>query len=97
MVKHTRKKQKISKHANPLGSVRFSNEADKDDEERRLESLLFGTDFIADEKGKGRDEGNVIISGEEDVDNGLYSLDQGENEDVRRDIFLESVQLKSDP
>lgn len=45
MVKQARKKQKAGRSANPLGSVRLAApEAEKDDEELRLENLLFGTD-----------------------------------------------------
>lgn len=41
MPKHSRKRQKLSNEANPL-----TNDSAKDDEERRLESLLFGTKYV---------------------------------------------------
>ena len=51
MGKHTRKRQKTEKLAHelvqPLGTrVSLTDEASKDDEERRLESLLFGVPFV---------------------------------------------------
>ncbi|KAH9947370.1 WD40 repeat-like protein [Amylocystis lapponica] len=50
MAKHPRKKQRLAKAAasdvQPLGSaVSLADDAGKDDEERRLESLLFGTHY----------------------------------------------------
>ncbi|KAJ3850312.1 hypothetical protein EV368DRAFT_45596 [Lentinula lateritia] len=41
MPKHSRKRQKLSNEANPL-----TNDPAKDDEERRLESLIFGTRYV---------------------------------------------------
>ncbi len=46
MGKHTRKRLRDDKHGHaiPLGAAApFGDDIDKDDEERRLESLLFGT------------------------------------------------------
>jgi U3 small nucleolar RNA-associated protein 18 len=97
MVKQARKRQKTSKHANPLGSVHFNNDADKDDEERRLESLLFGTDFEeVDEKGKGRGgEGDVSSVGDDEIDDeGLNGL--GQLEDAEVCIFLFALFVFSD-
>ncbi|KAG5653781.1 hypothetical protein H0H81_010622 [Sphagnurus paluster] len=47
MAKHARKKQKTSKNIEiqPLGVDLLTDDASKDDEERRLESILFGTKF----------------------------------------------------
>ncbi|EJD04520.1 WD40 repeat-like protein [Fomitiporia mediterranea MF3/22] len=69
MVKNERKKRRTEQSVQPLGTVRhLDGDAEKDDEERRLESLLFGTDFKPIGKGKGR-EGNVILVSDEEEDN----------------------------
>ena len=48
MGKHAHKRQKTGKESPiPLGSNALTDEASKDDEERRLESLLFGTKFVS--------------------------------------------------
>ena len=74
MVKHARKKQRLEPNLQPLGSVRLlDDDAEKDDEERRLESFLFGTDYrpSAKDKGKGRDEGMLLaISGDDEEGGG---------------------------
>jgi U3 small nucleolar RNA-associated protein 18 len=50
MGKHARKRQRKDKPSNepafPLGTALPEGDADKDDEERRLESLLFGKPFV---------------------------------------------------
>lgn len=64
MAKHPRKKQKTSKLAppvQPLGANLLTDAASKDDEERRLESLLFGTKFIPREK----DSLGIVVDEEE--------------------------------
>ena len=88
MVKHPRKKQRLEneKAAQPLGSARPEDiEAEKDDEERRLESLLFGTDYQSSGKGKGREAGLIIVSeGEDGADaNAGNELEQLQDSDVR--------------
>ena len=88
MVKHPRKKQRLEneKTAQPLGSARPEDiEAEKDDEERRLESLLFGTDYQPSGKGKGREAGLIIVSeGEDGADaNAGNELEQLQDSDVR--------------
>jgi len=53
MAKHPRKRQKTTKgvkEIQPLGSNSLVDDASKDDEERRLESLLFGTKFVSSKK-----------------------------------------------
>ena len=88
MVKQPRKKQRLEneKISQPLGSIRLEdNEAEKDDEERRLESLLFGTDYQPSGKGKGREAGLIIVSEGEDgagVNVG-NELEQLQDSDVR--------------
>jgi U3 small nucleolar RNA-associated protein 18 len=62
MVKHPRKKQKTSSKGasaiQPLGAKNpnvnlLTDDASKDDEERRLESVLFGTKFVPRKKDSG--------------------------------------------
>jgi U3 small nucleolar RNA-associated protein 18 len=67
MAKHSRKRQKTSKGAKeiqPLGSRLLTDDASRDDEERRLESLLFGTKFVPREKN----ELIVVDSDDEDIE-----------------------------
>ena len=57
MGKHPRKRQRKDRPAQksvaPLGTAALlDDDADKDDEERRLESLLFGKPFVSG-RGKG--------------------------------------------
>ncbi|KAF5347039.1 hypothetical protein D9758_011627 [Tetrapyrgos nigripes] len=57
MPKHTRKRQKLSKNAENAQDPTLDalmDDASKDDEEKMLESLLFGKKFVAKEKGKGK-------------------------------------------
>lgn len=59
--KHIRKRQRTDKtYAQPLGAVAsLLDDADKDDEERRLESVLFGKPFVSmskDDEISGDDE-----------------------------------------
>lgn len=71
MGKH-RKRQKTSKEDNiqPLGSRTFVDDTNKDDEERRLESMLFGVPYVPSEKSNGRRRGDdmdgIVISDVED-------------------------------
>ncbi|GLB36797.1 putative WD40 repeat-like protein [Lyophyllum shimeji] len=72
MAKHPRKKQKTSKEVKeiqPLGSSFLTDDAAKDDEERRLESILFGTKFVPRDK-------NTLTNG---VDNDKIEADLGGN------------------
>ncbi|KIJ21374.1 hypothetical protein PAXINDRAFT_104411 [Paxillus involutus ATCC 200175] len=72
MVKHPRKRQKTSQaeKVQPLGTNTFVHDTSKDDEERRLESMLFGVPYVPSEKKKGTGRENdadlVVISGDED-------------------------------
>ena len=50
MGKHSRKRQRTTKdddisNLNPIGSVTLADDDHKDEEEKQLESLLFGTTF----------------------------------------------------
>ena len=73
--KHTRKRQRTDKishsDAQPLGSVvTVLDDAEKDDEERRLESVLFGKPFVPSTK-------DAILS-----DEGEDEEELGEGHDV---------------
>lgn len=77
MTKHGRKRQKISKDETaqpPLGSnvtSLLTDDARKDDEERRLESMLFGVPYApstSHTKKNGDQTGFVITDEEEDGD-----------------------------
>jgi hypothetical protein len=64
MAKHPTKRQKISKvkEIQALGTNPLTDDASKDDEERRLESMLFGTKFVP------REENDLILLADEDGD-----------------------------
>ena len=69
MGKHSRKRQKTEKSVHelvqPLGTrVSLTDDASKDDEERRLESLLFGVPFVPSRKN----ERDILILTDEDGD-----------------------------
>jgi U3 small nucleolar RNA-associated protein 18 len=69
MPKQSRKRQRSSKDEEsksiPLGSVIPIHDDDKDEEERRLESLLFGTPYIP---APGSTEKNVLLVQEDEDD-----------------------------
>lgn len=67
MAKHARKRLKTTKGAEeiqPLGSTLITDDASKDDEERRLESILFGTKFVPSKN----DELILVADENEDVE-----------------------------
>ncbi|KAG7094043.1 hypothetical protein E1B28_007664 [Marasmius oreades] len=70
MVKHAKKKQKISKEREAIGTSTLHDDT-KDDEERRLESMLFGTTFVGRVNGK---------QGYEDSETDEDSFGEGGNE-----------------
>lgn len=70
MPKHSRKRQRTDKgsenYSQPLGArTLLTDDASKDDEERRLESMLFGTPFVPSGKGKGPKDLIVVDDDEE--------------------------------
>ena len=69
MAKHARKRQRTdaaaSESAQPLGSRTALADGAKDDEERRLESLLFGVPFVPSDDGE--DDGEEPGQGGEDA------------------------------
>ena len=70
MGKHPRKRQRkdrlVHKSVAPLGTATLLNDdADKDDEERRLESLLFGQPFAS---GQGRSVAAIEVVEDEEED-----------------------------
>jgi U3 small nucleolar RNA-associated protein 18 len=98
MAKHPRKRQKTSKgseyeNSHPNKTARLGmllDDESKDDEERRLESLLFGVKYVPREKGKEKmkdssDEDEQAEDVEEESGRGLqHLLDQ----DVCLKLFL---------
>lgn len=72
MVKHPRKKQKTSQHGQeiavqPLGSnIELTDDASKDDEERLLESQLFGVPYVPRGDDK-RNDSTTINNNQDDV------------------------------
>lgn len=69
MGKHARKRQRKDKPAHesfaPLGTaVILDDDADKDDEERRLESLLFGKPLVSGRRSKVTTFEDVSESGD---------------------------------
>ncbi|KAF9007849.1 WD40-repeat-containing domain protein [Cyathus striatus] len=72
MAKHPRKKQKTSKDAEvqPLGSAQLDalhDDASKDDEERELESILFGTKYEPRGDSKRKGDTFAAVADEEDL------------------------------
>ena len=94
MAKHPRKKQKTSKASEydttgPNKTARLEmllDDESKDDEERRLESLLFGVKYVPREGGKGKMKENSDdeYEPEEDVEEeGGRGLQHLMDQDVR--------------
>lgn len=79
MGKQSRKRQKTAKQDDiqPLGSHTFIEDTNKDDEERRLESMLFGVPYV-EQQG---DDTNIlpVIS---DVEDGTPAPDLKELENM---------------
>lgn len=72
MGKHPRKKQKTGKSAReevqPLGTrPSLTDDSTKDDEERRLESILFGTPFVS----SGKDGKNALVVSDDEESGGV--------------------------
>ena len=100
MPKHTRKKQRLQRDVQPLGSARrLDDDAEKDDEERRLENLLFGTEFNVSGKGKESvfDENIILIEDEESGGNEQSgfgnALEHLQDEDVSWYAFCELLDI----
>ena len=86
MAKHSRKKQRRIEAEKPLGSVEYvDNDAEKDEEERRLESLLFGREYRpqGDVKGKQKEERGYGEDSEEDEEGTGNANEVLRDEDVR--------------
>ncbi|KAI9509876.1 WD40 repeat-like protein [Russula earlei] len=80
MGNHARKRQRKDRpppqSVAPLGTaVPLDDDADKDDDERRLESLLFGKPFVAEEEDEGADVTAAELEGMLDSD--LFFVDDG--------------------
>jgi U3 small nucleolar RNA-associated protein 18 len=82
MGKHLRKRQRKDRPARksvaPLGTATVLNDdADKDDEERRLESLLFGRPFAS---GRGRSVAAIEDAEDDDDEDGTADVTTAELE-----------------
>uniref|UniRef100_A0A0W0F4C3 Uncharacterized protein n=1 Tax=Moniliophthora roreri TaxID=221103 RepID=A0A0W0F4C3_MONRR len=79
MVKHARKKQKLTQEH---GEDVALNDANKDDEERMLESILFGTKFSGKAVGLEDKENDIVGDGGKEfgnlLDQDLFFVDDGE-------------------
>jgi len=94
MAKHAKKKQKTSKDAYVNVNDKSSrldlllDDSAKDDEERRLESALFGVKYVPG--GKGKEKAIELDSEDEDAiaDEGGRALAHLEDTDVSRHIDI---------
>jgi U3 small nucleolar RNA-associated protein 18 len=70
MGKHARKRQRKDRPTHesmvPLGTKTLDDDVDKDDEERRLESVLFGKPFVV-----GGGSNVAVIDSQEEGDEGV--------------------------
>ena len=90
MPKHARKRQKttkISEHA-PSKAARLEmllDDESKDDEERRLESLLFGVKYVPRDKGKSKasDASDEDEDEDNEIDDGGRGMQHLLDQDVR--------------
>ena len=90
MGKHSRKRQRTDDASIPLGAqLALADDASKDDEERRLESLLFGKPYVS----RGDVKSAFDYEGDESVDVGGAELEAMLDADVRRQISMQSVGL----
>ena len=85
MAKNSRKKQKTAaegRDAIPLGAqFAVDIDAEKDDEERRLESLLFGKTFTPRDSSSAQQ--NELMIDVDDDEGGGNALQQLQDNDVR--------------
>lgn len=99
MAKHPRKRQKTSKASEcdtngPNKSVRLEmllDDESKDDEERRLESLLFGVKYVPREgrKGKMKENSDDEYESDEDLEEeGGRGLQHLMDQDVRQKFAM---------
>ncbi|PPQ68341.1 hypothetical protein CVT25_007590 [Psilocybe cyanescens] len=96
MVKHARKRQKTSQnkeHHDPVSNKAarlelLLDEESKDDEERRLESMLFGVKYVPKQKGKGKMLVTSDIKEDEDVDDAEEAGGRGMQHLMDQDLFF---------
>lgn len=79
MGKRATKRQKTIPDIQPLGgtadtAAALADDAAKDDEERQLESLLFGTPYVPSGKGKGKQR-EFALEVSDDGDDAAGTLD----------------------
>ncbi|KAG1836822.1 WD40-repeat-containing domain protein [Suillus subalutaceus] len=85
MVKNPRKRQKTGKIQHkpvPLGAG-LRNDASKDDEERRLENLLFGVPYAPEKAGK-----EIMVISDEEAEDGQYEVGREFENLLDSDLFF---------
>ncbi|KAF9231599.1 WD40-repeat-containing domain protein [Melanogaster broomeanus] len=104
MVKQPRKRQKTSKEekVQPLGINTDIDDTGKDDEERRLESMLFGVPYVpSDQKeGKGGTNGAGLVEGtskelESMMDSDLFFIDDSAGPSSNRASIPDETFIRS--
>ncbi|THH12967.1 hypothetical protein EW146_g7197 [Bondarzewia mesenterica] len=99
MAKHARKRRRVEKKKEdevlPLGArTALDDDASKDDEERRLESMLFGTPFVSSRKGKK----NILVVSDESDNEGDADEGAAEFEGLLdNDLFFVDDRVGSKP
>ncbi|KAG1809767.1 WD40-repeat-containing domain protein [Suillus plorans] len=85
MVKNPRKRQKTGKPQHktvPLGAD-LRNDTSKDDEERRLENLLFGVPYAPEKAGK-----EILVVSDEEVEDGPHEVGREFENLLDSDLFF---------
>ncbi|KAG1814317.1 WD40 repeat-like protein [Suillus subaureus] len=85
MVKNPRKRQKTGKIQHkpvPLGA-NLLNDASKDDEERRLENLLFGVPYAPEKAGK-----EIMVISDEEAEDGQHEVGREFENLLDSDLFF---------
>lgn len=99
MGKRAAKRQKTAADAAPLGSkvnaaALLEDDSAKDDEELRLESMLFGKPYVPSGKGKGKQRELVLdISDEENDDQEVLGDGAGRELENMLDTDVRSAQF----
>jgi U3 small nucleolar RNA-associated protein 18 len=90
MVKNPRKRQKTGKIQHkpvPLGAD-LLNDASKDDEERRLENLLFGVPYAPDKAGH-----EITVVSDEEAEDGQYEVGREFENLLDSDVCAELLKI----
>lgn len=90
MVKNPRKRQKTGKIQHkpvPLGAD-LRNDARKDDEERRLENLLFGVPYAPEKAGN-----EITVISDEEAENGQHEIGREFENLLDSDVCAELLEI----